>query len=473
MVNEGVQQRADIVIEDDLIKDIIPEGISADGIDSFDVVIDAAGCMVLPGVIDSHVHFRDPGLTYKADMDTESQAALAGGVTTVFDMPNTMPQTTTLAALREKQDIAREKMHVNYAFFPGATNDNLEELRLFDQCEVPGIKLFMGSSTGNMLVDREATLDGIFSLAAERGMVLMTHCEDTETIKQHTAYYRQLTGCYDPDVRLHPLIRDEEACVKSTELALRLAERHHTRLHIAHVSTQAELEMIHSASLCRLDRVMGRPDTLTCEATVAHLLFSVVDYDTLGARIKCNPAVKSFLDREALRKGLTDGSVTTIATDHAPHLIFEKQGGVLKAMSGMPMLQFSLVSILSLVDEGVLPIEQLVRLMAHNPATLFGVERRGFLRQGYKADIAIVKRLDTPWTITKDCILSRCGWSPLEGRQASWQVQATLLNGQVAYGGGKVDKAVHGEAVRFERKVKSEELASQDSFPWERVGERC
>ena len=438
IVNDGVQQRADIIIDDDVIRDIIPEGISADGIDSLNFVIDATGCMVLPGIIDSHVHFREPGLTHKADMDSESQAALAGGVTTVFDMPNTKPQTTTLEALRQKQEAGRGKMHVNYAFFPGATNDNVAELRKLDVHSVPGIKLFMGSSTGNMLVDQEKALDAVFALAAEKDLPLMAHCEDTETINQRMAYYRQLTGSDDPDVRLHPLIRDEEACVKSSELGIRLAERHHTRFHIAHVTTASELEMVRAAH-----------EFVTCEATVAHLLFSVVDYDTLGSRIKCNPAVKTFLDREALRRALTDGTITTIGTDHAPHLLEEKEGGAAKAMSGMPMVQFSLVSMLSLVDEGVLTIEQLVRLMAHNPATLFRVEGRGFLRKGYKADIAIVKRLDAPWTVTRDCILSRCGWSPLEGRQMRWQVQATLLNGQVAYQDGQVKRDIHGEAVSF------------------------
>lgn len=438
IVNDGEQQRADIIIDDDVIRDIIPGGISADGIDSLNFVIDATGSMVLPGIIDSHVHFREPGLTYKADMDSESLAALAGGVTTVFDMPNTKPQTTTLEALRQKQETGRDKMHVNYAFFPGATNDNVGELRQLDVHGVPGIKLFMGSSTGNMLVDREQALDEVFALAAEKDLPLMAHCEDTETISQRMAYYRQLTGSDDPDVRLHPLIRDEEACVKSSELGIRLAERHHTRFHIAHVTTARELEMVRAAQA-----------PVTCEATVAHLLFSVVDYDTLGSRIKCNPAVKTFLDREALRRALTDGTITTIGTDHAPHLIEEKAGGAAKAMSGMPMVQFSLVSMLSLVDEGVLTIEQMVRLMAHNPATLFGVEGRGFLRKGYKADIAIVKRMDAPWTITPDCILSRCGWSPLEGRQMHWQVQTTLLNGQVAYQDGQVNRDVHGEAALF------------------------
>jgi len=443
IVNEGMRRQADIIVEDDRIKEIIPEGISACSTDSFDVVLDASGCYVLPGVIDSHVHFRDPGLTHKGDMHTESLAALAGGVTTVFDMPNTKPQTTTVEALHGKQTIAEQKMHVNYAFFPGVTNDNLEELQRIDTTTIPGFKLFMGSSTGNMLVDREQALEAIFRFAGEKGITLMAHCEDTETINRHMAYYKQLTGSDDPDVRLHPLIRNEEACMKSSELGVRLAQKYDTHFHIAHVSTACELEMI-----------KGLGDAhrhITCEATVAHLLFSTVDYDTLGTRIKCNPAVKGFLDREALRRALVDDTVSTIGTDHAPHTLEEKSGGCAKAMSGMPMIQFSLISMLSLVDEGVLSMERLVQLMAHNPAKLFGVSQRGFLRQGYKADMAIVKQCDEPWTLTKDCILSRCGWSPLEGRQMQWRVKSTILNGRIAFADGKVNENTHGEPVRFEK----------------------
>lgn len=443
IVNEGMRRQADIIVEDDRIKEIIPEGISACSTDSFDVVLDASGCYVLPGVIDSHVHFRDPGLTHKGDMQTESLAALAGGVTTVFDMPNTKPQTTTVEALHEKQTIAEQKMHVNYAFFPGVTNDNLEELQRIDTTTIPGFKLFMGSSTGNMLVDREQALEAIFRFAGEKGITLMAHCEDTETINRHMAYYKQLTGSDDPDVRLHPLIRNEEACIKSSELGVRLAQKYDTHFHVAHVSTA-----------CELDMIKGLGDAhrhITCEATVAHLLFSTVDYDTLGTRIKCNPAVKGFLDREALRRALVDDTVSTIGTDHAPHTLEEKSGGSAKAMSGMPMIQFSLISMLSLVDEGVLSMERLVQLMAHNPAKLFGVSQRGFLRQGYKADMAIVKQCDEPWTLTKDCILSRCGWSPLEGRQMQWRVKSTILNGRIAFADGKVNENTHGEPVRFEK----------------------
>lgn len=428
IVNEGVRQKADILVIGDRIASVLPHGTSDADCDN---VINASGCYVLPGIIDTHVHFREPGLTHKADMQSESLAALAGGVTSIFDMPNTQPQTTSLAAWDDKMLMAQSRMHVNYAFFPGATNDNLEELRRFDIHKIPGIKLFMGSSTGNMLVDKEQALDGIFSLAREMSLPLMAHCEDTTLVNQHAQYYKHLTGTEDPDVKLHPLIRDEEACLQSTELAVRLARKHNTRLHVAHISTQKELSLLGG--------------NVTGEATVAHLLFSAPDYDTLGTRIKCNPAVKTTLDRDALRKALSDGTITTVATDHAPHTLAEKQGGALKAMSGMPMVQFSLVSMLSLVDEGVLTLEQLVKLMCHNPARLFCIRERGFLREGYKADIAIVKRSDTPWTLDSSMIKSKCGWSPLEGRQFHWSVAETLVNGI----GSTVAQNNYGQPIEF------------------------
>lgn len=428
IVNEGQQQKADVLVIDDRIVSILPSGITTV---ECDIIIDATDCYVLPGIIDTHVHFREPGLTHKGDMHSESLAALAGGVTSVFEMPNTQPQTVTLAAWENKIQMAQSRMHVNYAFFPGATNDNLEELRRFDIHKIPGIKLFMGSSTGNMLVDKEQALDGIFSLASELKLPLMAHCEDTNLINQHSQYYKQLTGSDDPDVKLHPLIRDEEVCVQSTELAVKLARKHETHLHVAHISTQKELHLLGG--------------NVTGEATLAHLLFSVPDYCTLGTRIKCNPAVKTTLDRNALRKALSDGTITTVATDHAPHTLMEKQGGALKAMSGMPMVQFSLVSMLSLVDDGVLTIEQLVRLMCHNPSQLFSIRERGFLREGYKADITIVKRSDTPWTLDSTMIKSKCGWSPLEGSQFHWSVVTTLVNGV----SGVVAQKNFGEPIEF------------------------
>lgn len=437
VVNEGRSVRADIILDNDRISDIIEGGIGAECVNSFDVTIDAEGACVLPGVIDSHVHFREPGLTHKADMESESRAALCGGVTSVFEMPNTKPQTTTLEAWQEKMAIGKEKMHVNYAFFPGATNDNVSQLREFDPHAIPGIKLFMGSSTGNMLVDREEALDAVFALAKEMDLPLMAHCEDTETINANMAYYKQMTGTDDPAIQLHPLIRSEEACYMSSALGAKLAHKHGTKLHIAHVTTERELSLL--------------GDNVTGEATVAHLMFSAPDYDTLGARIKCNPAVKLTKDRDALRRALssTKPQLTTISTDHAPHAIEEKQGGAAKAMSGMPMVQYSLVAMLSLVDEHVLTIEKLVDLMCHNQAELFSVRDRGFLKKGYKADITIVRRSEKPWTVSKENIQSKCGWSPLEGRQFAWNVCQTILNGKVVYDNGVFDMQAHGEPIMF------------------------
>lgn len=435
IVNEGQKLRADLIVEDDCIKEILIEGIGIKCVDSFDIIVDATGAYVLPGIIDSHVHFREPGLTHKADMESESRAAAWGGVTSVFDMPNTKPQTTTLEALADKQRMAEGRMHVNYAFFPGATNDNIDELRKLNIHTVPGIKLFMGSSTGNMLVDKEDALDAVFKLAKEMNLPLMAHCEDTDIINANMNYYKQVTGKDDPDIQLHPLIRSEEACYKSSELGVKLAQRHGTRFHIAHVTTERELSLL--------------GNNVTGEVCVAHLMFSALDYDTLGARIKCNPAVKLTKDRDALRKALHNSLIHTVSTDHAPHTLEEKQGGCAKAMSGMPMVQFSLVAMLSLVDKEILTLEDVVRLMCHNQADLFSVNNRGYIRKGYKADITIVKRYDAPWTVTKESIQSKCGWSPMEERQFNWKVCQTFVGGKLAYDNGIFNEDVHGEQVAF------------------------
>jgi dihydroorotase len=440
IVNEGRVFRGDIVIEGGVIVGVYENEDENENEDE-DEVIDASGCYVLPGVIDSHVHFREPGLTAKADMDTESQAAAAGGITSYFDMPNTVPQTTTLEALEEKYLTARKKSHVNYAFFFGATNDNYT---LFDQLpadRIPGIKLFMGSSTGNMLVDREEALDRIFASAQ---LPLMAHCEDTDIINRNMAACQEQMG-EDPDVRMHPLIRSKEACMASTTKAIELAVRHDARLHIAHVTTEEELGLFNRLPLTANRLPLPR---ITAEATVGHLYFSQEDYERLGAKIKVNPAIKNLRDRQALREGLTDGRVTTIGTDHAPHLLSQKEGGCAKAASGMPMIQFSLVTMLELVDEGVLTMERLVELMCHNPARLFGVQNRGFIRKGYQADLVMV-RPQSPWTVTKDCIRSKCGWSPMEGHEYQWRVEQTLCNGHAVYQDKKVDTDYIGEEIKF------------------------
>jgi len=431
VVNEGRIIRADVVIDDDVITDILTEEENAP-CGNCDKIVDATGCFVLPGVIDSHVHFREPGLTTKADIESESEAAARGGVTTYFDMPNTVPQTTTAAALDHKLALAAQKSHVNYAFFPGVTNDNLDWLGDIDVHKVPGVKLFMGSSTGNMLVDGEATLARLF---AGSPLPVMAHCEDMEIINRNMAVAQRIHGS-DPDVSQHPVIRSAEACYKSAELAVRLARKYGTRLHVAHVSTADEL------------RLFGDSPKITAEAVIGHLMFTDEDYATLGTRIKCNPAIKTRRDREALRRALSTGVVTTVATDHAPHEIKDKQGGCARAASGMPMVQFSLVTMLELVDAGYITIERLVDLMCHNPATLFEVRERGYLRRGYKADIVLVRRGE-PWTVTKDMVRSKCRWSPMEGHRYNWRVSRTICNGRVVFDNGSFDASCRGEQVMF------------------------
>lgn len=445
VVNEGQAVRADILIEDDRIGSVITDGQTPRG--SYDKTVDATGCLVLPGVIDDHVHFRDPGMTGKADIESESRAAAYGGVTTYFDMPNTKPQTTTVAELDNKICTARQKSHVNFSFFIGATNDNINELLSVDPKKVPGVKLFMGSSTGNMLVDREESLNRIFSKVK---LPIMAHCEDTGLINANMAEAKRKWG-EDPDVAHHPEIRSAEACYRSTALAVRLARENGARLHVAHLTTRRELELFESFSEKEVlaNEGNGGFPLITAEAVIAHLLFTDADYKRLGARIKCNPAVKTASDREALRKALSDGRIAVVGTDHAPHLFSEKQGGCQKAMSGMPMIQFSLVAMLSLVDNGDISIERVAELMSHNPAKLFRIKDRGFIRPGYKADIAIVRK-GTPWTVTSADIQSKCGWSPLEGETFNWRVVHTFCNGRHIYDNGAFDASYIGEQVEFD-----------------------
>jgi dihydroorotase len=438
LVNENKVFDGSIVVGEGKIAEIVSGKIIPEV--SFDEVIDASGCFVLPGIIDDHVHFREPGLTAKADIDSESRAAAAGGVTTYFDMPNTVPQTTTLEALDEKFALAAQKSHVNYSFFFGATNDNVSLFPQLDIHRIPGIKLFMGSSTGNMLVDRREALEKIF--ASADCLPVMTHCEDTDIINRNMVEAQKKYGD-DPKVNHHPEIRSEEACYESTRLAVELARKHHTRLHIAHLTTAKELELIDQSPIFNLQSSM-----ITAEATVSHLYFSDRDYASLGTRIKCNPAIKTQRDREALREALLDGRIAVIGTDHAPHLLSQKEGGCAKAASGMPMIQFSLVTMLELVDHGVLTIQRLVELMCHHPARLFEVRNRGFLREGYQADIVMV-RPNVGWTVTKDMILSKCGWSPMEGHMYLWRVERTLCNGHTVYQQGRVDTSYIGQPVEF------------------------
>ena len=421
LVNEGGSQLGSIVIEDDRIEEILI-GRDVTPVLPTDSTIDAEGCYLLPGVIDEHVHFRDPGLTHKADFDSESRAAAAGGVTTVLDMPNTIPATVTAEALQEKIERAQNLCHVNFGFFVGATADNAHRLRQINPSIVAGVKLFMGSSTGSLQVEDP---DALLTVFEESRLPIMVHCEDTPMItaamKEHQARYGA-----DPHVRYHATIRSAEACFKSTQQAIALAKATQARLHVAHISTA-----------CELDLFSPNDPLITAEACLPHLLFTDADYERLGTRIKCNPSIKTAADRDALRAALTDGRIRCIGTDHAPHTIADKEGGAARAASGMPMVQFSLVAMLDLVDEGVLSIERMVELMSHNPARTFGIENRGFLREGYMADLVLVKR-HCPWTLTPNHILSKCNWSPLEGHTFNWRVMRTFVNGSLVYNKGYI-----------------------------------
>lgn len=434
MVNEGSRKRGTLIIEDDRIEEIL-EG-DAQPVIPVDEVIDGTGCYLLPGVIDDHVHFRDPGLTAKGDFASESRAAAAGGVTTVFDMPNCLPQTTTWQAYEEKWRIAAEKSVVNYGFLFGATAGNAYELEKLNPRKVAGVKLFMGSSTGNMLVDNERSLQAIFEHSR---LPIMAHCEDSRLIAANLERIQAICG-NDPAIVHHPEVRNAEACYRSTALAVRLARETGARLHVAHLTTARELELFDPTD-----------PQITAEACVGHLLFTDQDYPRLGSRIKVNPAIKTAEDREALRAALRSGKIYTVGTDHAPHRMSEKVGGCVRAASGMPLIQFSLVSMLELVDQGVLTIERLVQLMCHHPADLFQVENRGYLREGYKADLVLV-RPHVPWTLTPNRIQSRCNWSPLEGHTFHWRVERTFCNGFPIYNRGHVtDEKFRGQAVCFNR----------------------
>lgn len=433
IVNEGRSFIGAVVVEGDTIRQVTEGQVTQRG--DYDLVVDAHDCVVMPGVIDTHVHFREPGLTHKADIASESQAAAMGGVTSFFDMPNTVPQTTSHEALEEKWRIAYETSHVNHAFFFGATNDNIDILPQ-DDPRVPGIKLFMGSSTGNMLVDNAQTLRRLFQTAK---LPVMAHCEDTAIINRNMAAAKQRWGD-DPDVTHHPEIRSREACLSSTSLAVRLAREYGTRLHVAHLSTADELALFEPATEHQQSRI-------TAEAVLAHLLFTDDDYADKGTWVKCNPSVKTSADRAMLRRALSDGRIFTVATDHAPHTLAEKEGGCAKAASGMPMVQFSLVAMLDLVDQGVLTLERMVELMCHHPSRLFDIHRRGFLRQGQKADITIVRR--QPWTLRQSDIVSKCGWSPLLGHTFGWKVVHTFCNGVHIVNNGQFQPLARGEQLLF------------------------
>lgn len=440
IVNEGRSlQGGSVVIENERIAEVLAQDVEPSA--PCDEIIDATGCYLLPGIIDDHVHFRDPGLTHKADIFTESRAAAAGGVTSIMDMPNTNPLTTTLDTLEQKFELLNEKCIVNHSCYFGATNDNYTEFDKLDKHRVCGIKLFMGSSTGNMLVDKMNSLLKIFN---GTDMLIAAHCEDQEIIKKNVERYKEkYPGVDDFPISKHPIFRSTAACYSSSDLAVRIASIANARLHLLHISTERELQLFGSEPL--------EEKLITTEACVAHLLYSGLNYKHLGSRIKCNPAIKRKQDRDALRKAINSGVIDVIATDHAPHLLSEKEGGALKAMSGMPMIQFSLVSMLELADEGIFSLETLVEKMCHAPAQIFGICDRGYIREGYQADLVLVSRSE-PWEVNTDIILSKCGWSPLEGHSFNWKVNKTFANGHLIYSDGQVDDSYRGQELRFDYK---------------------
>jgi len=439
IVNEGHAFKGSVLIEGDKISKIFKEEVPANILQSAHV-IDASDKYLFPGVIDDHVHFRDPGLTHKADLTSESKAAIAGGTTSFMDMPNTIPQTTTLDILEQKFDLAAKKSLANYSFYLGATNDNIDQVMKVDPTKVCGVKLFMGSSTGNMLVNEEASLTKVF---AESPALIAIHSEDDETIKANLEKYKLEFGD-DIPFNYHPIIRSAEACYKTTALAITLAQRYNSRLHVMHLSTAKELALFD----CRLPLAEKR---ITAEACPQYLWFDDSQYDTLGARIKCNPAVKSPADKAALIEALNNNKIDVMGTDHAPHLLAEKEGGYLQAVSGMPQIQHALVLMLELAKQGKFTIEKVIEKMCHAPATLFRIEKRGFIRKGYYADLVLVDR-NKSWTVATENILSKCGWSPYEGVILNHKVSHTFVNGKLVYDNGVFDESVRGERLVFNGK---------------------
>lgn len=435
IINEGKQYSSEVLIENDRIVRIaayIPEE-EREGAE----VIDAAGCYVLPGVIDDQVHFREPGLTHKGNIAEGSRAAAAGGVTSFMDMPNVVPPTTTLSLLEQKQEIAASSSLVNYSFYLGATTDNIAEIKRADPRTTCGIKAFMGSSTGNMLIDSIPALERLF---AESPLLIATHCEDTPTIDANLSHYKEIYGDDIPP-RYHPSIRSREACLKSSSLAATLARKYGSRLHILHLSTADEIVL--------LDKGERRHKKITGEACVHHLWFNDEAYLTKGNFIKWNPAIKTEKDREALLEAVRTGIIDVVATDHAPHTLAEKSGPYTKAASGGPMIQHSLTLMLELAEKGAISLEKVVDSMCHAPAELFGIEKRGFIREGYKADLCLVQRKS--WTVTPENILYQCGWSPLTGETFHYRVKTTIVNGNIVYDEGRFPTDKCGELLTFAR----------------------
>lgn len=437
IINEGRHFQGSVLIAGDTIEAVY-EGPVPPEVDTTPYEqIDAQGKWLLPGCIDDQVHFREPGLTHKADIGSESRAAVAGGVTSFMDMPNTKPQTTTLEALEWKFERAAQTSVANYSFFFGGTNDNFKEIQQVDKTRVPGLKLFLGSSTGNMLVNDKAALERIFS---ECGMLIAIHAEKEEIIQRNIAHYTGLYG-EDLDISFHSLIRSEEACYASSAEAVELATRLGARLHILHLSTARETTLLDNTLPLSEKQITG-------EVCVHHLWFHDGDYAQFGNRIKWNPSIKTLADRNALRQAVNDNKIDIVATDHAPHLPAEKEGSCLKAASGGPLVQHSLVAMLELAREGHFTYEKVVEKMAHAPATLFRIDRRGYIRPGYYADLVLVDPQHA-WTVSRENILSKCGWSPFEGYTFHHAVDTTFVNGEIAYQRGQVNDALRGQELKY------------------------
>ena len=435
IVNENKIFKGDILIENEIITKISSKIKPTKNIE----VINAEGKYLIPGFIDDQVHFREPGLTHKANIATESRAAIAGGITTFIEMPNTVPQATTQDLLEDKFKIAAVDSYANYSFMFGGTNDNLEELLKTDPKKVAGIKLFLGSSTGNMLVDNEEILEKIFSSTK---MIISVHCEDEGTIRKNTAIYKEKYGD-DIPLKYHPLIRSEAACYLSSSKAIELAKKTGARLHIFHLSTEKETHLFRND-------IPLEEKQITSEVCIHHLWFSDKDYEEKGTHIKWNPAVKTEKDRLGLWKALLDDRIDVLATDHAPHTLDEKNNNYLNAPSGGPLVQHAIIALLEKVKEGVIPIEKAVEKMSHNPAKLFQIEKRGFIKEGYFADIVLVD-VNKPQTVTKDNILYKCGWSPFEGTTFSSTITHTFVNGNLVYNNGIFNDTVKGKRITFNR----------------------
>ncbi len=434
LVNEGASTSQDLLIRNGRI-DAIGGNLSGRQVDR---IVDASGCALFPGMIDDQVHFREPGLTHKGDIGSESRAAVAGGITSYMEMPNTSPPTTTIDLLEEKHRIARKTSFANYSFYLGGANDNIEAVKMLDPKQACGVKVFMGASTGNMLVDDPDVLEQIFTHCPT---IVATHCEDSPTIEENTRRFQAIHG-EDIPITLHPAIRSEAACYRSTALAVELARRCNTRLHILHLSTAKELALLSSMPLDQ--------KRITAEVCVHHLLFSSTDYREKGTLIKCNPAIKTEVDRRQLLAALQEGTIDVVGTDHAPHTLAEKQQSYLRAPSGLPLVQHAFVSLLEHVHDGVLSLEQVVEKTAHGPARLFDVKERGYLREGYWADLVLVD-LKRPSVVDDQPVHYHCGWTPFAGRTFRSTVIATFVSGHLAFIDGKIDAAPKGKRLDFER----------------------